>query len=83
MGVSGTTALGNVFETNVGLSATASVNSTAIDTTSGVTIQATGFGLTASLGNIKPIWSQVSPSQTPNFSAISPSQTPSWIDIAA
>ena len=88
MGVSGTTALGNVFETNVGLSATASVNSAAIDTTSSVTIEATGFGLTASLGNIKPIWSQLTPSQTPNFSAIGgsaapPLQVPSWIDIAA
>jgi hypothetical protein len=41
-----------------------------------------GVAGTSALGSVN-IWSEVDPSQTPNYQAISTTQTPNWTDIAA
>ena len=93
-GVVGTSAISDVFTTNVGVFATsalgdvftASVNSATVDSSGEANIEVTGVfatGLVSSVTDFPIVWGQIIPSQTPNFSAISPSQNPSWTDIAA
>ena len=85
-GVAGTSALGNIFSTNVGVSATASVNSATAVTVGEANVEVTGVsatGLVTAITDFPVVWGQIIPSQTSNFSAISPSQDPSWTDVAA
>ena len=85
-GVSGTSALGDIFTTNVGLSSTASVNSATVDSRGEANIFVAGVsatGLVTAITDFPVVWGQIIPSQTSNFSAISPSQDPSWTDVAA
>ena len=93
-GLSGTTALGNTFETNVGVSATASVNSAALGITgtanvelSSLTLEATAVigSVTIDLGSaveVTGLSATTSMGQVLVWGLVVPSQTPNFSTVA-
>ena len=83
-----TSALGSVTATDetginvTGVSASATVGNTTETAGGGISLGVTGVAGTSALSSVS-IWSEVDPSQTPNYQAISTTQTPNWTDIAA
>ena len=80
-GVAGTSALGNLFTTNMGVTSTGAVGSATITGNANVTV--TGVSATGEIGELEQPWGLIIPSQTSNFTGVTPTQTPSWADIAA
>ena len=87
-GNAGTSAVGSVTATGgigvdvTGVSVSATVGNTTETAGGGISLGVTGVEGTSAVSSVS-IWSEVDPSQTPNYQAISTTQTPNWTDIAA
>ena len=87
-GNAGTSAVGSVTATGgigvavTGVSGSATVGNTTETAGGGISLGVTGVEGISAVSSVS-IWSEVDPSQTPNYQAISTTQTPNWTDIAA
>tara|TARA_R100000908_G_C3717177_1_gene121439 strand:+ start:307 stop:654 length:348 start_codon:yes stop_codon:yes gene_type:complete len=76
------TTIGAINIDVTGVSGSATVGNTTETAGGGISLGVTGTVGTSALSSVS-IWSEIDPSQTPNYQEVSTTQTPNWIDIAA